>query len=454
MFTWYQNAKQCYAYMSDFSFGEGRVFDKTAFQRSRWFRRVWTLQELLAPSEVVFFDRHWQYIGEKSKLTEEISSATGIDAWFVRDSTLLPSASIATQMSWASHRQTTRLEDEAYCLMGLFDVNMPLLYGEGRKAFRRLQHEIAGSIDDESLFAWQEPILESGLFALSPRSFATSRGIPTPPSSSRSREKDPFTITNRGVRFETLCMPVPSELAASLPIDLQSSMNSKEYLLCPINCALPDSLTSIIILLKREKNSGVVTRFLPGIHIAFSSQDGSWDQLRARTFYITDPARHLSGHLLRPRYAYSTAIKIPDKMHIWYVTSPGYATSNLEGNRMLYFTTAPALAVVAFDDSKEPQPALILEHVLLEDDTYDITLQCLDGRATIMECITACRQSSQAREGSSPYIDLFPELVARNFSGRKLDKGMSRHSKLAKSYGFRIYHGGGDDWALEPVASK
>ena len=84
-------------------------------------------------------------------------------------------ASVAQKLSWASERETTRIEDEAYSLLGLFDVNMPLLYGEGPKAFRRLQHEIIRSSDDHSIFAWTGP--GTGVLAASPSDFRTSGNI-------------------------------------------------------------------------------------------------------------------------------------------------------------------------------------------------------------------------------------------------------------------------------------
>jgi hypothetical protein len=133
-----------------------------------WFRRGWTLQELLAPQRVEFFNSAWVEIGTKSSLQAEIASVTGIsDLFGYKD------ASVAQKMSWAANRETTRIEDQAYCLMGLFEVNMPPLYGEGRNAFIRLQLEILNRTDDETIFAWDPPIhaLARGLLAYSPNYF-------------------------------------------------------------------------------------------------------------------------------------------------------------------------------------------------------------------------------------------------------------------------------------------
>ena len=108
----------------------------------------WTLQELLAPKMMIFFNRDWKEIGTKLRTRKLIESLTGIT-----DFINFELVSVAQKMSWASKRQTTRVEDQAYCLMRLFGVNMPPLYGEGQKAFLRLQLEILGMSDDESIFA-------------------------------------------------------------------------------------------------------------------------------------------------------------------------------------------------------------------------------------------------------------------------------------------------------------
>ena len=107
-------------------------------------------------------------------------------------------------MSWAAHRKTTRTENIAYCLLGLFDVNMPLLYGEREHAFTRLQREIIQHTSDETIFAWESLGLNSRknrLLASSPDDFAHSGDIV------RSFVypyylRDPYVMTNKGLRFE------------------------------------------------------------------------------------------------------------------------------------------------------------------------------------------------------------------------------------------------------------
>lgn len=188
MYRWYKDAVVCYAYLADISVSVGAVAGRTTnyqppkkkLRESRWFRRGWTLQELLAPEFVISYDRDWIDVGTKHSLQHLLSDATGIDT----DHLFEPGpASAAAKMSWASSRETTRPEDIAYSLLGLFDLNMPLLYGEGAiKAFERLEHEVIRSGDDESIFAWLMPRHHDGPFyggmlAPSPECFSRSGNI-------------------------------------------------------------------------------------------------------------------------------------------------------------------------------------------------------------------------------------------------------------------------------------
>ena len=147
MFSWYKNSTVCYTFMDD-------VTEHKDLIGSRWFTRGWTLQELIAPSNVVFYNSLWKPLGTKETLQDVITSITGIHPKFLLGADL-ETASVAKKMSWAAKRNTTRVEDTAYALLGLFDINMPLLYGEGIKAFRRLQEEIIKLYpEDQSLYVW------------------------------------------------------------------------------------------------------------------------------------------------------------------------------------------------------------------------------------------------------------------------------------------------------------
>lgn len=155
MFRWYKESAVCYAFLAD-------VDLECSMPSSRWFTRGWTLQELIAPDEVLFYDMNWRFLGSRGDLASVITSATKIPKHVldrprqeVED--VLQSASIAQRMNWAAERVTTREEDIAYCLMGIFDINMPLLYGEGQKAFFRLQEAILYASKDQSILAFRHP---------------------------------------------------------------------------------------------------------------------------------------------------------------------------------------------------------------------------------------------------------------------------------------------------------
>ncbi|RYP65604.1 hypothetical protein DL771_008212 [Monosporascus sp. 5C6A] len=149
MFQWYRNAAKCYVYLDDVSKSALKTGNKPNYQpwepdlrKSKWFTRGWTLQELLAPASVKFFSRKGARLGNKRSLELPISDITGIPLKVLRGSPLLD-CSVPERMAWAKSRQTTRDKNKAYSLLGIFDVQMPLIYGEGRdKAFKRLKGEI------------------------------------------------------------------------------------------------------------------------------------------------------------------------------------------------------------------------------------------------------------------------------------------------------------------------
>lgn len=157
MFRWFAEAAKCYVYLSDVFVNKRNEEDhlsqarwESDFGMSRWFSRGWTLQELIAPRYVNFYNVNWSCIGTKASLGALISKITGIPIEVLNYSKRPDEYSVPDRMAWASRRRTTRLEDQAYCLMGLFGVNMSLLYGEGDKAFQRLQKEIMGLTNQTS----------------------------------------------------------------------------------------------------------------------------------------------------------------------------------------------------------------------------------------------------------------------------------------------------------------
>jgi len=155
MFRWYRDAARCYVYLSDVSTGD---YDwESAFRKSRWFTRGWTLQELLAPASVEFFSQEGNRLGDKKSLERQVHEITGITPQALRGSPLFR-FSVTERFSWAEKRETTRKEDGAYSLLGIFDIHMPLLYGEGReKAFIRLKEEIDKVSKSKSYASFEAP---------------------------------------------------------------------------------------------------------------------------------------------------------------------------------------------------------------------------------------------------------------------------------------------------------
>ncbi|KIO06384.1 hypothetical protein M404DRAFT_480734 [Pisolithus tinctorius Marx 270] len=159
MFQLYQNSKYCYAYLHDTSVFPARRHDKM-FGRfngwPEWFSRGWTLQELIAPKNLRFFNKDWEYIGEKRSLAPKLAEITKVPLRVLRDGLSSYRPSAAQVISWAADRRTLCIEDRAYSLLGLLDVNMQVLYGEGKKAFLRLQIEVMRISNDQSIFAWKD----------------------------------------------------------------------------------------------------------------------------------------------------------------------------------------------------------------------------------------------------------------------------------------------------------
>ncbi|KAK1760246.1 hypothetical protein QBC47DRAFT_2641 [Echria macrotheca] len=254
MYQWYHQAAECYAILSDVDPAneDSWLCQKSQLRCSRWFTRGWTLQELIAPANVLFFASNWSLLGRKNEpkaFSEVICEITGIDV-AVLDGRLDPAQlSVATRMKWASARQTTRLEDSAYCLMGLFQVHMPLLYGEGNRAFARLQEEIIRRSDDQSLFAWNASCLSirdqdvqtdpdqlCGLLAKYPAQFGDPGELQLLPSL-RINNSVPSAMTNLGLQVQLYLRPVHEHEVMPMEEDYYAVLNCVvpvgDQYLCP-----------------------------------------------------------------------------------------------------------------------------------------------------------------------------------------------------------------------------
>lgn len=257
MYLWYSRAEICLVYLSDYDSTSGCAQpslnkscvespdEGVALHLCRWFTRGWTLQELLAPRNIEFFDREWRLFGTRSSLASQLSTITKIPEVLLERKVAEGNYSVATRMSWAADRVTTRGEDTAYCLFGLFDVNLPLLYGEGAKrAFRRLQEAIIQSTNDLTIFVWQYsetnppenvskscyrgfterqgrrewPTEACSILAQSPKDFKNSGDI----ICYNITNNPEYSVTNKGVKFINWhCDRSGSNHAGGLTFDLR-----------------------------------------------------------------------------------------------------------------------------------------------------------------------------------------------------------------------------------------
>ena len=259
MFAWYRDAQICYAFLSDVPsndhvrangpvliwYDDGADEDSerakdSEFRTSRWFKRAWTLQELIAPRVVVFLSQDWKGLGTKHSLADLIEDITRIDRDILTHKKALANESVAEQMWWAASRKATRVEDEAYSLLGIFGITMTTIYGEGQHAFQRLQEEILQQIPDHSMFAWcgygdNRPIPvhqstefeismsidKSSPFAKSPQAFSTPGGKISALSEqnfeSLQLPVEEYALTPHGIRTKVCLVPMKS-LAPNLRI--------------------------------------------------------------------------------------------------------------------------------------------------------------------------------------------------------------------------------------------
>lgn len=253
MFRYYHDAGECLIYLSDVPAIQEKVTTReqqlTAIGASRWFTRGWTLQELIAPRLKSFFSQEWAPIDPSGSFEHVVGETTGIARQLLRNRNLLSIFCTAERLSWAAKRETTRGEDRAYSLMGLFDIHMPVLYGEGgTRAFRRLQEEIIRTSFDQSIFVWRGDYKSSGLFAKSPSDFACTPRLSLWAPVSLA----PFAMTNVGLSLRINITDIFDYDREWLPADIEPGLK-----LGVLGCDVWDGSlwVLLIILLKPVPNA-------------------------------------------------------------------------------------------------------------------------------------------------------------------------------------------------------
>lgn len=316
MWRYYSEAKECLVYLEDFK------EPPLKFENIEWFKRGWTLQELIAPRKVTFYNHEWVPFGDRSDndIAEAIQRATNIPKNLLTGKTEYWNYSVAQRMSWAAKRQTTREEDRSYSLFGLFNVHLTPIYGEGaRNAFLRLQEAIMSQTTDLSLFAWIDThylVQYRGILARSPDEFSNSGSI----SKTNFLGDNPeFSMTNKGLKIQPF---------------LAKQANGEFFL--PLNCTNDTARNGTVgIILRKYFDDGeVLHRYEPGkladFDTALLMRDHSfWPKKSEVPIYIAKDERYLRKISWEvpipenPRSSHNTLRSAAARGHVLEVTTYG-----------------------------------------------------------------------------------------------------------------------------------
>jgi hypothetical protein len=394
MFQYYQRAEVCYAYLADLP---PDVSEADGFYNCRWFTRGWTLQELLAPSNLVFYDVDWKPRGTKKSAAVEVSKVTGIRPNYVTNGQwAVRFPSVAERMSWAARRTTTRVEDMAYCLLGLFGINMPMLYGEGQNAFLRLQEEIVKRTNDLTLLAWKPDVIDQntgcmGVLAATPSLFRSCGELQFP---YRANE---FSVTNKGIKIKTQLKTMwMADMSGHQILQIGSSLDAVpvyisllqvgpgQYIRAPhleggfSNTHTPgqfegQTLRMQTIYLVHDPSHGVslrdikvqqqehmvlVLRGNPALEVFEAIPEGVWDPVRGTIVDQSSPVALLLGRADRPYGSvYLIIIQQRPRSAVYFIpaSSPAipYVLSNLMALRMDELDTFWAIKPVPLELAKD-----------------------------------------------------------------------------------------------------
>ncbi|KAI0546131.1 HET-domain-containing protein [Xylaria curta] len=276
MYAWYRDSVVCYVYLADVDADmpvqvePGDSASPVPFEKSRWFTRGWTLQELLAPKKVVFFDYMWKVLGDRKDLADVISRITRIHIGALHDQSTVPEYSVAQRMSWAADRRTSRLEDIAYCLLGIFGVSMPLLYGEGQRAFQRLQHAIINITDDQSILVWtpQNSSVHcwTSVLALHPAAFKLSGSVVRDMGNRRL----PYSVTNLGISMSLPCIRTRDTNTVLVGLNCSRELRKQLPTQAEVRGDIPKRYFQIWILLKHMGHRTYMRGHCPEIFLGRS----------------------------------------------------------------------------------------------------------------------------------------------------------------------------------------
>lgn len=291
MYEWYRLSYTCYVYLADVNDAKNFLEE---FRGSRWFTRGWTLQELIAPTKMEFYTADWEEIGTKDRLSGTIASTTQIDEGVLVGTAKLSTILASVKMSWASKRRTTREEDTVYSLLGIFGVNMPLLYGESAKAFVRLQEEIRKDREDYTLFARDKPSVlarEPNAFARDASWLLSSNNFPCTgpavqslmPSSEPSRYKIVVNILGQHWDIAPDEPPRPTAQGMRMMLPVIES-DDKDIRFAFIFCCTPDHDLICLVLQKPSGRWSKDQYEKKGITLASPEKIS----LRSQVMYVTD----------------------------------------------------------------------------------------------------------------------------------------------------------------------
>ncbi|KAL3426462.1 het domain protein [Phlyctema vagabunda] len=359
MFQYYEQSEVCYAYLEDVlvNCDTGSDLDSSSFSDSAWFTRAWTLQELVAPQHVKFFDRSWAPIGHKvdEHVRTIIERVTRIDSTVLTYPFSMRVVSVAKKMSWAAERRATRTEDKAYSLMGIFGVYMPPLYGEGNHAFIRLQEAILRTSNDHTIFAWTSPpaaSLSRGLeyvstmLALSPDQFKGSSEFRPLPHTEHGGHKLDYNVTNAG-------------LSIRLPL---LKVNQVEGLYAGfLSCTEGEDHIPSAILLRSTKTTPTGHFWRTNINEGSTARNGRrWgptpgrETIEEKDVYILPRFTMVSGDNIEPPWAKIESVNTQDENTTFKLLrialageEPSFAI-NPEVLRHLNYTPDPSFQELAF----------------------------------------------------------------------------------------------------------